>query len=415
MAGLALAGGVLGGRAEDRAPRPFGGAALTSFARRQSLRVALTEQHAAKLGPLLSRFEAEHDAAVHVTALPAPDLYSLLAVELLHETQAVDVVSLSDDWIPSLGRSAVLASDAGLVSDASAAGVHPRVAELGRSVEDDRLVAVPWTTDVGFSAVDGQAIGMATPPRRWAELADLLEASGDKRLALAGVSGDVAAATFRAILSGYGTDIVEPVTNRPTVTDYDARRAVALMRRLQAVTTVSPLEVDDRTIGDFLRQGTITSGAHLWASTWLEVGAPGGWTLLPPLRASAPRGSRLLRAWLLAIPKTTLDVELSRTFVGWMLAPAAQRSLLDAGLVPSSRAVLGDADLLANRPAFLDIVRGLSRAEARPRLRSFPEIHGVCGEAVATILAGNADAGVAFRAANTEMRRILEREGELRL
>jgi len=137
--------------------------------------------------------------------------------------------------------------------------------------------------------------------------------------------------------------------------------------------------------------------------------------LLPPLRASAPRGSHLLRAWLLAIPKTAADVALSRTFVEWMLAPANQRSLLDLGLIPSSTDVLGDRDVIARRPVVAEIVRGLARSVARPRLRSFPEINRVCGEAVATILAGNASVGVAFRAANSEMRRVLEREGELRL
>jgi ABC-type glycerol-3-phosphate transport system substrate-binding protein len=375
----------------------------------------LTEQHAAKLAPLLSRFDEESGASIQVTALSPGDLYALLAVELLHETQAVDVVSLSDDWIPSLGRSAVLLSDADLVADEVAGGIHDRVGPLGRSLADDQLVAAAWSIDVGFTAVNGGALGMTSSPRRWDEFVDLVEASGGGGLALAGASGDPAAATFRAILSGYGKDIVEEDTNRPTVTDYDARQAVGVMTRLQAQTSVSPLAVDDRAMGDLLRQGAATSSAHVWASTWLDVGTPPGWTLLPPLRASAPRGSRLLRAWLLAIPETSPVVDLSRTFVAWMLAPATQRSLLDAGLIPSSKAVLGDVRELANRPAFDEIVRGLLRSKARPRLRAFPEINRVCGEAVATILAGNASASVAFHAADAEMRRILEREGELRL
>jgi len=415
VAGLALAGAALSGRVSNRNPRAVGGAALTSFTRRRRLRVALDDQHAVRLAPLISRFEEEHDTAIEVMALPAPDLYSLLAVELLHETQAVDVVSMSDDWIPSLGRSAVLMSDGDLASDEFVAGVDQRVIELGRSLGDDRRVAVPWMIDIGFTAVNIDAVGMTTVPRRWSEFAELIEGSGSRALALAGASGEVAATTFRAILIGHGSDIVEPVTNRPTVVDYDARRAIDVMRRLQALTTVSPLAVDDRAISSFLARGTITSCVHVWASTWLDAGAPAGWTLLPPLRASAPRGSRLLRCWLLAIPKTALDVELSRTFVAWMLESGAQRSLLDAGLIPSTMAVLEDRDELATRPGLGEIVRGLSSSVARPRLRAFPDINRVCGEAVAAILADNASPGEAFRAANAEMRRILEREGELRL
>ena len=414
VATLAVAGGALSSKIPERGPRANGGG-LTSFAGRPRLRLALSEQHAAKLAPLLSRFEEQSGASVQMTALAPDDLYALLAVELLHETEAVDVVSLSDDWIPSLGRSAVLLSDADLATDEVAGGIHERVAPLGRSLGDDQLVAAAWTIDVGFTAVNGGALGMTSSPRRWEEFTDLVEASGGGGLALAGASGEPAAATFRAILSGYGKDIVEEETNRPTVTDYDVRRAVGVMTSLQAQTSVSPLAVDDRVVGELLSQGAVTSSAHVWASTWLDVGTPPGWTLLPPLRASAPRSSRLLRAWLLAIPKTSPVVELSRAFVAWMLTPTTQRSLLDAGLVPSNKLILGDPPELANRTAFDEIVRGLLRSRARPRLRAFPEINRVCGEAVATILAGNASPSVAFHAADAEMRRILEREGELRL
>lgn len=415
VAALALAGGALSGRVSNRRPGSNRGGTVRSLAGRQRLRVAFTEQHASKLAPMFARFESEHDVTLEVTALPPAGLYALLAVELLHETQSLDVVSLSDDWIPSLGRSAVLATVADLAADDTPSGVHRSVAALGRSQDDDQLVAVPWTIDVGFTAVDGAALGMTTQPRRWSEFAGLVEASGSGRLALAGASGDAAAGTFRAVLRGYGKDIVEPGTNRPTLTDYDARRAMAMMRRLQAQTSVSPLAVDDRGMGNLLTQMTISGCAHVWSSTWLEAGAPPSWTLLPALRASAPRGSRLLRAWLLATPKSSPAADLARTFQAWMLEPGAQRSLLDAGLVPSTRAVLGDATELAHRPAIADIVRSLSSSTARPRLRSFPEINRVCGEAVASVLAGNASAGVAFRGANSEMRRILEREGELHI
>jgi len=412
---LALAGGAVSGRVADGGPRAIGGAAMTSLARRRRLRIAITDQQAAKIGPLLQRFEEEHDTTIEVTALPAAELYALLAVELLHETQSIDVTCLSDDWIASLGRSAVLVSGGDLVSEESSTLLHERVIDLGRSLDDERLVAAPWTVDVGFTAVNGAAIDLTTVPRRWDDLADLVEREGSSSLVLAGASGAVAATTFRAILRGFGTDIVEPDTNRPAVTGYAARRAMSVMQRLQASTTVSPLAVDDRVLRDLLAQGAATSCPHVWASTWLDAGTPAGWRLLPPLRASAPRGSHLLRAWLLAIPKTAADVALSRTFVEWMLASANQRSLLDLGLVPSSTDVLGDRDVIASRPAVAEIVRGLGRSAARPRLRSFPEINRVCGEAVATILAGNASVGTAFRAANAEMRRVLEREGELRL
>jgi len=377
--------------------------------------LAITDQQAAKIGPILLRFEEEHDAAVDVTALPASDLYSLFTVELLHETQSIDVACLSDDWIASLGLSSVLASGGDLIAGEPSARVHERVAGLGMSLDDDQLVAVPWMLDVGFTAVNGDAVGMTAAPRRWGELAELIERSGTSSLVLAGASGDVAATTFRAILGGYGMDIVEEVSNRPTVTDYDARQAMSLMLRLQALTSVSPLAVDDRVQRELLAQGSAACCPQVWASTWLDIGAPGGWSLLPPLRASVPRARHLLRAWLLAIPKTAADVGLSRAFVEWMLSPAAQRSLLDAGLIPTSTDVLGDREMLTSRPVVAEIVRGLARSVARPRIRSFPEINRVCGEAVATILAGNASVGVAFRTANTEMRRVLEREGELRL
>ena len=415
VAALALAGGALSGRVSDRRPRSNGAGDFRSFGGRQRLRVAFTEQHASKLATMFARFENDHDVTIEVTALPPAGLYALLAVELLHETQALDVVSLSDDWIPSLGRSAVLASVADFFSTEATSGVHQSVASLGRSQDDNQLVAVPWSIDVGFTAVDGAALGMTTPPRRWSEFARMVETSGSGQLALAGASGAAAAGTFRAILRGYGKDIVEPETNRPTVTDYDARRAMAVMRLLQSQTSVSPLAVDDRVVGDLLTQMTVSSCAHVWSTTWLESGAPPAWTLLPALRASAPRGSRLLRAWLLATPKTSPVSDLAHTFLAWMMEPDAQRSLLDAGLVPSTRAVLGDPAELANRPALADIVRSLPSSTPRPRLRAFPEINRVCGEAVASVLAGNASAGVAFRGANSEMRRILEREGELRL
>ena len=412
---LALAGAALSGRVAEGGPRAIGGVAMTSVARRQRLRIALTDQQAAKIGPLLLRFEGEHDTSLEVTALPAAELYALLAVELLHETQSIDVVCLSDDWIASLGRSAVLVSGGVLISSETTMRLHEQVVGLGRSLDDQRLVAAPWTVDVGFTAVNGSAIGMTTVPRRWDELAELAERAGSSSLVLAGASGDVAATTFRAILTGFGTDIVEPSTNRPTVTDYDARRAMSVMRRLQATSSVSPLAVDDRVLRDLLAQGAATSCPHVWASTWLDAGAPTGWDLLPPLRASNPRASHLLRAWLLAIPRTAADVALSRTFVEFMLRRAVQRSMLDFGLIPSCADVVEDPDVKASQPAVAAIVRALGRSMARPRLRSFPEINRVCGEAVATILAGNASAGAAFRAASTEMRRVLEREGELRL
>jgi hypothetical protein len=374
----------------------------------------MLEEHAARLEPLLARFEEAEDTAIEMTALPPLELYSLLAVDLLHETQSMDVVSLSDDWVPSLGQPAVLRSDGDLLTGDNLALVDERVAGLGRSTEDERQVAAPWAIDIGFTAVSGVAAVMKELPRRWGQLADALTRAGVKSLALPAASGDVAATTFRAILAGYGTDIVEAETNRPTLTDVAARRAVSDLRRLQPLSSIHPLAVDDRLIGELLRQGSLTSCAHVWGSTWLAAGPPAGWTLLPPLGGSRPHGRRQLRAWLLAIPRTTVDLELSRTFVDWMMAPATQRALIDVGVLPASRAVLTDRVLLAARPGLQEVVGGLSSGTGRPRLRAFPEINRVCGEAVATILAGNASPGAAFRAANAEMRRILEREGELR-
>jgi multiple sugar transport system substrate-binding protein len=112
---------------------------------------------------------------------------------------------------------------------------------------------------------------------------------------------------------------------------------------------------------------------------------------------------------LIAIPKASRNVDQAFEFLLWATAEEQMKKSALSGNPPTRRSVFTNPDLLAKFPAYPAQLRSLETSKPRPRTPLWNEIENVFGIFLSRANSGELTPEEAMNQANTEIKKILER------
>ena len=393
----------------------------TDFARsrllaapRHPLYVAMLDDHAARIAPLVPEIESALGRRLSIESLGAEQLYANFTIDLLQQTGRYDAVSMNDAWIPYFGRRGYLTAVPDVEQSETGPTYPPAIRESAQGVDGTELVAYPWTFDYTCSAVN-QLLGLQEWSDAWTTAFPKMTRAG-ARFGVALQAPSSAAETYRAILMSYGGDLVMARTHEPGLDSYTATRALETTVRLARLADVqSALSSALDQVVLLAANGQVDTVPILWASDSAPLWAAGTWDieLVPSGRLghAATTGT----FWMWGVPAGAPSVGKARQFVQLMTSPAVQAMLWNStGLLPATRTAINGIWEPGGDALQRLTLAALDRCRFRPQLRSFRTLMDIAGQMVVDTLNSNDGAEAHAVRANEQMREALIQEGELK-
>jgi hypothetical protein len=413
--GIGIAGAIVGANSR-RTERLRAGLVRSRLLAtpRDPLHVAMLDDHAVRIAPLVPEIESALGRRLSIEALDAERLYANFTIDLLQQTGRYDAVSMNDAWIPYFGRRGYLTAVPAFDQPNLRPTYPSQIQRYARGVDGTELVAYPWTFDFTSFAVR-RALGLKGWNESWSDAFPVLQGVAGERWGVALEQSSSAAETFRAILLSFGSDLVGLRTHEPMLDGYAALRALETTVRLsklageqvamgRALDQVPGLAVNDQ----------IDVAPVLWASDSQALWASGGWDLelLPAGREGQAETTGTF--WMWGVPAGAPSVDKARSFVQLMTSVEMQSRLWsETGLLPAHRAAINGGWDPGGEVRKALTLRALDRARYRPQLRSFRTLMEIAGKMVVDTITANDGVQQHVELANEQMREALVQEGEL--
>jgi spermidine/putrescine-binding protein len=381
---------------------------------RDPLHVAMLDDHAARIAPLVPEIEAALGRRLAIEALGVERLYANFTIDLLQQTGRYDVVSMNDAWIPYFGRRGYLTA----VPAFDQSNVRPtypaQIQRYARGVDGTELVAYPWTFDFTCFGVN-QDLDLRGWDASWSDAFPALKDVPGERWGVALEPTSSAAETYRAILLSFGSDLVALRTHEPMLDGYAALRA------LETTVRLAKLSGEQAAMGRALDQvpglalnDQIDVAPVLWASDSRALWELGAWDLelLPAGREGQAQATGTF--WMWGVPAGAPSVDKARSFVELMTSAGMQARLwTETGLLPAHRAAINGTWNPGGDVLKALTLRALDRARFRPQLRSFRTLMEIAGRMVTDTITANDGVQQHVEQANEQMHQALVQEGEL--
>jgi multiple sugar transport system substrate-binding protein len=394
--------------------------------------LAMTDVDAAKVQPLLDEYKEANNVEVEVQQAPHDDLYTKLNLSLSAMTGDLDVVSLDDPWIPQFAGGEFLMNLDELL-DARGATVDtdfvPELLALGDFPAGSGHIGIPWVGNVQvyvYRTDVFEELGLAEPKTYDDVLAaaqaitDAKSGEGLYGMGLRGQPTNPAATSFLPTLRGHGVDIFAADAWEPQLETEQAMQAITTHLTLAGLAPPGVENVGHAENGRNFYEGLTAQSADIWPDLLLQIFDPEISKVIDkvaiapqPVQAGA-KTSNMAGNWLLAIPNGSKNAEAALDFILWMTAPEQQKRLMLDQQIPATRiSVLEDPEAVEKLPFLPGVLAAGRNALPRPRTPSYTEVETILGTNVASAIADQISGEEAMTTANSDIRELMIRNGEL--
>jgi len=375
---------------------------------------AVTESYTSKTG-----------TAVDVLELPYAQSFQKLQIALSQGSDAYDVASLDDPWIPQFAGGHFLANldemylNAGMpVNDQ----FQPQLLSLGAFPAGEGLRAVPWLGNVQVFAWRKDLI--SNRPNTWDEVvttARAIKAAGNGvyGYAIRGAAGNPATTSFLPITRGFGKDVLSPTFEPQLATE---EGLAALTTSLKLVETAPPgaENVQHPDVGRFMYTGVTAMSGDIWPDQLLLMFDPsisnvvGLIEIGPEPAQPGVHPANMTGTWLLGIPQGSKNKERAFDFITWFTGYDQQkRLLLEFNNPPTLSPLFGDPEAVAKFPFLPGLLAAAQQAVPRPRTPFYSGVEDIIGRYISQAIAGQTPPAEAVIQSNRDVRDYLVRNGAL--
>jgi multiple sugar transport system substrate-binding protein len=363
--------------------------------------------------------------AVDVLELPYDQSFQKLQIALSQGTDAYDVASLDDPWIPQFAGNRFLVNLQAMYENAGMTvndQFQPQLLSLGDWPPGEGLRALPWLGNVQVFAWRNDLL--ANRPNNWDEVVAASRqikegSSGVYGYAIRGAAGNPATTSYLPITRGFGKDVLSP-TFEPQLASEEA--LAALQTSLKLVETAPPgaENVQHADVGRFMYTGTTAMSGDIWPDQLLQMFDPaisnvvGKISIGPEPSQAGVQPANMTGTWLLGIPQGSKNKDRAFDFIVWFTGYDQQkRLLLSFNNPPVLSPLFGDPEAVAKFPFLPGLLAAAEKAVPRPRTPFYSGVEDIIGRYVSQAIAGQTPPAEALAQAQRDVRDYLVRNGAL--
>lgn len=362
---------------------------------------------------------------VEVLELPYDQSFQKLQIALSQGSDAYDVASLDDPWIPQFAGNRFLVNLSELYSNAGLTindQFQPQLLSLGNWPPGEGLRALPWLGNVQVFAWRKDLISVR--PNTWDEVVSTAQSikggsSGVYGYAIRGAAGNPATTSFLPITRGFGKDVLGP-SFEPQLATEEALNALNTSLKLRDAAPPGAENVQHADVGRFMYTGTTAMSGDIWPDQLLQMFDPSISNVVGLIDIGAEpsqpgvQPANMTGTWLLGIPQGSKNKERAFDFMVWFTGFDQQkRLLLSYNNPPVLAPLFGDPEAVAKFPFLPGLLAAAEKAVPRPRTPFYSGVEDIIGRYVSQAIAGQTPPDQALQQANRDVRDYLVRNGAL--
>ena len=362
---------------------------------------------------------------VEVLELPYDQTFQKLQIALSQGSDAYDVASLDDPWIPQFAGNRFLVNLDSMYANAGMTvndQFQPQLLSLGNYPPGEGLRALPWLGNVQVFAWRTDLV--QNRPNTWDEVVTTARAikagsSGVYGYAIRGAAGNPATTSFLPITRGFGKDVLSP-TLEPQLASEEALEALQTSLKLVETAPPGAENVQHADVGRFMYTGVTAMSGDIWPDQLLQMFDPsissvvGKIAIGPEPSQAGVQPANMTGTWLYGIPQGSKNKERAFDFMVWVTGFDQQKQLLMGFNIPPTLSPLfGDPEAVARFPFLPGLQAAAEKAVPRPRTPFYSGVEDIIGRYVSQAIAGQTPPAEALAQAQRDVRDYLVRNGAL--
>jgi multiple sugar transport system substrate-binding protein len=387
--------------------------------------VLVSGDNGVRVRALGEAYTSHTGTTVEVLELPYDQSFQKLQITLSQGTDAYDVASMDDPWIPQFAGNHFLVNldelylNAGMTVNDQ---FQPQLLNLGNWPPGEGLRALPWLGNVQVFAWRNDLI--ATRPNTWDEVVAMAQqvkagSSGVFGYAIRGAAGNPATTSFLPITRGFGRDVLSP-TFEPQLATEQALAALQTSLKLRDTAPPGVENVQHADVGRYMFTGVTAMSGDIWPDQLLQMFDPSISNVVGKIDIGAEpsqagvQPANMTGTWLLGIPLGSRNKERAFDFIHWFTGYDQQkRLLLSYNNPPTLSPLFGDPEAVAKFPFLPGLLAAAEKAVPRPRTPFYSGVEDIIGRYVSQAIAGQTPPDQALQSAQKDVRDFLVRNGAL--
>ncbi|MCV3214611.1 ABC transporter substrate-binding protein [Plectonema radiosum NIES-515] len=375
-----------------------------------------------KIG-IVKDFEAKNPG-IRINVIEGPNATNLL--EDLYTSAFIlgdspyDLVNMDVIWTPKFAAAGWLLSLSDRITKEELAAFSRKDVEAG--IIEGKLYRIPMRSDVGVLYYRQDLLKQAgfQPPETIADLLKISQAlkkQGKTNWGYLwqGRQYEGAVAMFVEVLEGFGGFWVNPNTLEVGLDRPETLKAIAFLKQTTqegisppGVTTY--IEEDTRRIFQSGQAAFLRSWPYVWSlANAKNSPIQGKIGIKSMVGIDKKNGAACLGGWGLGISKSSKHPEEAWKAIKYFTSEEAQRRfILNAGFVPSRRALFTDPEIIAKYPHYPKLLEIVDKAVLRPPIAQYAQASDILQRYLSATLTNSMTPENAMKAAANETRRLLK-------
>ena len=370
-------------------------------------------------------YTASTGTTVDVLELPYDQSFQKLQIALSQKTDAYDLASLDDPWIPQFAGNKFLVNLDELFATTGTQpnpDFQPQLFGLGDFPKGSGQRALPWLGNVQVFAWRNDLID--TRPNTWDEVVATAQgiqsgSSGVYGYAIRGAAGNPATTSFLPITRGFGKDVLA-ANFEPQLSSPEALSALQTALKLRDTAPPGAENVQHADVGRFMYTGTTAMSGDIWPDQLLNMFDPsisnvvGLISIGPEPSQPGVEPANMTGTWLLGIPEGSKNKDRAFDFMVWFTQMDQQKKLLmQYNIPPTLVPLFNDPEAVAKFPFLPGLLDAAGKAVPRPHTQYYSGVEDIIGRYLSQVIAGQVEPAQGLAQANTEVRDYLVRNGAL--
>jgi multiple sugar transport system substrate-binding protein len=331
-----------------------------------------------------------------------------------------DIVNMDVIWTPKFAAGGWLRDLSGSITKEELAAFSIKDVEAG--IIEGKLYRIPMRSDVGVLYYRQDLLKQAgfQPPETIADLLKISQAlkkQGKTNWGYLwqGRQYEGAVAMFVEVLEGFGGFWVNPNTREVGLDRPETLKAIAFLKQTiqegispPGVTTY--IEEDTRRIFQSGQSAFLRSWPYVWSLANAKDSPIKGKIGIKSMVGINPKtGAACLGGWGLGISKSSKHPEEAWKAIKYFTSEEAQRRfILNAGYVPSRRALFTDPEIIAKYPHYPKLLEIVDKAVLRVPIAQYAQASDILQRYLSAALTNSMTPENAMKAAANETRRLLK-------